>query len=143
MDVIRLYCSFLCRALFRVHINWPCFINVRHLNFTFSCIWHSTHLTVNSLHSIFNFEFSIYKREWPMQIFLNKRKQDLSKPHLSLLQIRLISLRDESMVSKQSLVTQDFNNYSRRAGIGGFHAVSGDINNKGEMNKCWWTNKAS
>ena len=27
--------------------------------------------------------------------------------------------------------------------IGGFHAISGDINNNGEMNKCWWTNKAS
>ena len=28
-------------------------------------------------------------------------------------------------------------------GIGGFHAISGDKNNHGEMNKCWWTNKAS
>ena len=27
--------------------------------------------------------------------------------------------------------------------IGGFHAISGDTNNDGEMNKCWWTNKAS
>ena len=27
--------------------------------------------------------------------------------------------------------------------IGGFHAISGDANNNGEMNKCWWTNKAS
>ena len=27
--------------------------------------------------------------------------------------------------------------------IGGFHAVSRDTNNNGEMNKCWWTNKAS
>ena len=27
--------------------------------------------------------------------------------------------------------------------IGGFHANSGDTNNNGEMNKCWWTNKAS
>jgi len=27
--------------------------------------------------------------------------------------------------------------------IGGFHAFSGDTNNNGEMNKCWWTNKAS
>ena len=27
--------------------------------------------------------------------------------------------------------------------IGGFHASSGDTNNNGEMNKCWWTNKAS
>ena len=27
--------------------------------------------------------------------------------------------------------------------IGGFHAISGDTNNNGEMNKCWWTNKAS
>ena len=23
--------------------------------------------------------------------------------------------------------------------IGGFHAISGDTNNNGEMNKCWWT----
>ena len=29
------------------------------------------------------------------------------------------------------------------ADIGGFHAISGDTNNNGEMNKCWWTNKAS
>ena len=29
------------------------------------------------------------------------------------------------------------------ARIGGFHAISGDTNNNGEMNKCWWTNKAS
>ena len=29
------------------------------------------------------------------------------------------------------------------ANIGGFHAISGDTNNIGEMNKCWWTNKAS
>ena len=28
-------------------------------------------------------------------------------------------------------------------GIGGFHAVSGDTNNNGEMNKCWWTKKTS
>ena len=28
-------------------------------------------------------------------------------------------------------------------GIGGFHAISGDTNNNGEMNKCWWTNKTS
>ena len=27
--------------------------------------------------------------------------------------------------------------------IGGFHAISGDTNINGEMNKCWWTNKAS
>ena len=27
--------------------------------------------------------------------------------------------------------------------IGVFHAISGDTNNNGEMNKCWWTNKAS
>ena len=27
--------------------------------------------------------------------------------------------------------------------IGGFHAISGDTNNNGEMNKCWCTNKAS
>ena len=27
--------------------------------------------------------------------------------------------------------------------IGGFHAIPGDTNNNGEMNKCWWTNKAS
>ena len=27
--------------------------------------------------------------------------------------------------------------------MGGFHAISGDTNNNGEMNKCWWTNKAS
>ena len=27
--------------------------------------------------------------------------------------------------------------------IGGFHASSGDTKNNGEMNKCWWTNKAS
>ena len=27
--------------------------------------------------------------------------------------------------------------------IGSFHAISGDTNNNGEMNKCWWTNKAS
>ena len=24
-------------------------------------------------------------------------------------------------------------------GIGGFQAISGDTNNNGEMNKCWWT----
>ena len=27
--------------------------------------------------------------------------------------------------------------------IGGFHAISGDTNDNGEMNKCWWTNKGS
>ena len=27
--------------------------------------------------------------------------------------------------------------------IGGFNAISGDKNNNGEMNKCWWTNKTS
>ena len=27
--------------------------------------------------------------------------------------------------------------------IGGFHAISGDTNNNGEMNKCWRTNKPS
>ena len=27
--------------------------------------------------------------------------------------------------------------------IGGFHAISGDTNNNGEINKCWWTNKTS
>ena len=30
-----------------------------------------------------------------------------------------------------------------RLHIGGFHASSGDTNNNGEMNKCWWTNKAN
>ena len=30
-----------------------------------------------------------------------------------------------------------------RASIGGFHAISGDTNNNGDMNKCWWTNKTS
>ena len=35
-------------------------------------------------------------------------------------------------------------NYQRAAShIGGFHAISEDTNNNGEMNKCWWTNKAS
>ena len=27
--------------------------------------------------------------------------------------------------------------------IGGFHAISGDTNNSGEVNKCWWTNRES
>ena len=27
--------------------------------------------------------------------------------------------------------------------IGSFHAISGDTKNNGEMNKCWWTDKAS
>ena len=27
--------------------------------------------------------------------------------------------------------------------IGGFHAISGDTNNNGEINKFWWTNKES
>ena len=27
--------------------------------------------------------------------------------------------------------------------LGGFHAMLGDRNNNGEMNKCWWTNKVS
>ena len=27
--------------------------------------------------------------------------------------------------------------------IAGFHAISGDTNNNGQMNKCWWTNRAS
>ena len=31
----------------------------------------------------------------------------------------------------------------RLLSIGGFHAISGDTNNNGEMNKCWWTNKTS
>ena len=34
----------------------------------------------------------------------------------------------------------------KRTIIGGFNAISGDTNNNGEiseMNKCWWTNKAS
>ena len=26
--------------------------------------------------------------------------------------------------------------------IGSFHAISGDTNNNGEVDKCWWTNKA-
>ena len=26
---------------------------------------------------------------------------------------------------------------------GSFHAISGDTNNSGEMNKCWWTSKGS
>ena len=34
-------------------------------------------------------------------------------------------------------------NLKKPYNIGGFHAISGDTNNKGEMNKCWWTNKAS
>ena len=38
---------------------------------------------------------------------------------------------------------ENTNNFPARLGIGGFHAVSGDTNNNGEMNKCWWTNKTS
>ena len=37
---------------------------------------------------------------------------------------------------KSLLILGDF-------GIGGFHAISGDTNNNGEMNKCWWTNRTS
>ena len=33
--------------------------------------------------------------------------------------------------------------YYKNVQIGGFHAISGDTNNNGEMNKCWWTNKVS
>ena len=33
--------------------------------------------------------------------------------------------------------------YDFRFTIGGFHAISGDTDNNGEMNKCCWTNKAS
>ena len=33
--------------------------------------------------------------------------------------------------------------FSNNGLIGGFHAILGDTNNDGEMNKCWWTNKAS
>ena len=32
---------------------------------------------------------------------------------------------------------------SHSLSIGGFHAISGDTNDNGEMNKCWWTNKTS
>ena len=35
------------------------------------------------------------------------------------------------------------NIYIHLFSIGGFHAVSGDTNNNGEMNKCWWTSKTS
>ena len=34
-------------------------------------------------------------------------------------------------------------NHMISSAIGGFHALSGDTNNNGEMNKCWWTNKTS
>ena len=33
--------------------------------------------------------------------------------------------------------------FSTARPIGGFRDISGDTNNDGEMNKCWWTNKAS
>jgi len=33
--------------------------------------------------------------------------------------------------------------YLKFNNIGGIHTISGDTNNNGEMNKCWWTNKAS
>ena len=33
--------------------------------------------------------------------------------------------------------------YAYAVDIGGFHPISGDTNNNGEMNKCWWTNKTS
>ena len=33
--------------------------------------------------------------------------------------------------------------FSNNGLIGGFHAISGDTNNNGEMNKCWRTNKVS
>ena len=31
---------------------------------------------------------------------------------------------------------------TNRSSISGSHAISGDTNSNGEMNKCWWTNKA-
>ena len=45
-------------------------------------------------------------------------------------------------ISRTSQIWQTFFLHSRQS-IGGFHAISGYTNNNGEMNKCWWTNKAS
>ena len=43
-------------------------------------------------------------------------------------------------ISKQIVVDGKLKS---RYKLAGFHAISGDTNNSGEMNKCWWTNKAS
>ena len=43
----------------------------------------------------------------------------------------------------RSDLTEGFWRYEFGGLIGGFHAISGDTNSNGAMNKCWWTNKAS
>ena len=52
---------------------------------------------------------------------------------------------DSMMAGRQleHLICSDVYCHHRFHVIGGFHAISGDTNNNGEMNKCWWTNKAS
>ena len=63
---------------------------------------------------------------------------------------RLVSYR-KSLLTSHSVMEMCFScfinakyNFLRcKLPIGGFHAVSGDINNNGEINKCWWTNKTS
>ena len=49
----------------------------------------------------------------------------------------------ESMIIYQHTGLNNSGNHINFMHIGGFHAISGDTNNNGEMNKCWWTNKAS
>ena len=52
---------------------------------------------------------------------------------------------DSMMAGRQleHLICSDVYCHHRFHVIGGFHAISGDTNNNDEMNKCWWTNKAS
>ena len=53
---------------------------------------------------------------------------------------RLIQRKKNSKTSKASFPLHKLLAAIR---IGGFHAISGDTNNNGEMNKRWCTNKAS
>ena len=55
----------------------------------------------------------------------------------------LLSSQLSRVTRAKTLATKAKREMEANSTIGGFHAISGDTNNNGEMTKCWWTNKAS
>ena len=91
-------------------------------------------------------------------MFREEESLQLSDRNSILMTGSLSGIRSEALIGQQSshivsAVVYEWQKDKRQKAtkvkckhhesIGGSHTVSGDTNNNGEMNKCWWTNKTS
>ena len=91
---------------------------------------------------------SLKDRSWVLNIHVNNISEACHNAGVALFADDTeIPFSSKDVGKAEYIIDKDLKSinqwFSNNGLIGGFHAISGDTNNNGEMNKCWWTNKVS